>query len=370
MLTASCQQAELHEMVQIVARGVTGRSSLPILNNIYLEASEQTLRLLATDMEHITIEGTVDAQVAEEGAITINARILSEVAGGFGAGEVSLQAQANNAIDISSTETTYKINALPPEDFPTPPAIDEGVKLSVPQNLLREVLEQTIFATSRDETRPILTGALFHISPDNLEVVATDTYRLALRRAQLETGVAESRQAIVSARALNELARVLSPESDDPIEVVVSDRQIEFTVGTVKIGSRLIEGEFPKYEKVIPESHEKEVWCAVADLEAAIRRVLIVARDDANRVVFHGSGSELTMSAQSSEVGQAQETIAADLQGEEPEVAFNARYLVDMLEVCPTERLAIWLSGPLNPGTLVPEGRDDYTYVLMPMQIM
>jgi len=329
MLSVVCQQSDLYEMVQIVGRGVTGRSSLPVLNNIYLEAGDDSLRLLSTDMEYLTIDGKIDAQVEEEGAITIGARILGEVAGALGEGDVHLETQTSeggqaNAVRISSGVASYSINALPADEFPVPPSVEEGTALSIPQNLLREVIQQTVFAASADETRPILTGALFSIKPEGLEVVATDTYRLVLRKVELETGIAQPCQAIVSARALNELARVLSPVSDEAVEVILSERQIEFRLPDLKLGSRLIEGEFPKYEKVIPTSHEKEILCEVSE----------------------------------------------QLQGDDIEIAFNARYILEMLGVCPSERVVIRLSGPLNPGIIVPDGRDDYIYVVMPMQIM
>jgi DNA polymerase-3 subunit beta len=242
--------------------------------------------------------------------------------------------------------------------------------VSVPQGQLAEVLRQTVFAASKDETRPILTGALFSFADGNMQIVATDTYRLAMRKTVIAGGFEGTRTAIVSVRALNELLRVLSADKDDLVNVAVTDNQAEFEVGHVRIGSRLIEGQFPNFEKVIPDSHEKRVTLVAEDFEQALRRALIVAREDAYRVVLRAEGQALQISAESQDVGKVSEEMACRLDGEPAEIAFNCRYLLEVLEAIGTEEINLDLSGPLNPGMLRAQGVDDYLYVLMPMQIM
>ncbi|HJN19141.1 MAG TPA: DNA polymerase III subunit beta, partial [Armatimonadota bacterium] len=194
------------------------------------------------------------------------------------------------------------------------------------------------------------------------------THRLAMRRASISLPETEKRDAIVSARALTEVERILQADSETPAKVSVSDNQIEFVVGTVTVGSRLIEGQFPDYQKVIPEGCDKRITVNARELEAALRRALIVAREDANRISVTAALDSLKISAESPDVGEVVEEIGAELEGEEVTVSFNARYLLDAINVVTAEQVHIELSGPLNPGVLRPAGDADYIYVLMPMQ--
>jgi DNA polymerase-3 subunit beta len=360
----------LYEAVQTVARGVSGRSTQPVQNNIYLEAKPEGLQLVATDLEVISIESLIEASVLEAGAVTVSARVLSEVAGNLPAGDVILEADERNAVSIACAKSHYSIHGMSARDFETLPSLASPTEFSIPQNEFHSILNQTAFATSRDETRPMLTGALFNLTPGQLQVVATDTYRLALRKAALSDAVAATRSAIISAKALNEVLRVIDAGSAEPITVRLADNQVEFAVQNVKIGSRLIEGQFPNYEKVIPSSSDKRVLAAVSDLTAALKRALIVARDDANRVVFRTSGNLLRITAEAQQVGNVDEEIEVAVEGEDAEIAFNARYMMDLLDSVKTDRVSIELTGPLNPGMMRPDGSDDYLYVLMPMQIM
>ena len=191
-----------------------------------------------------------------------------------------------------------------------------------------------------------------------------------MRKTPIAGGFEGSRTAIVSARALNEVLRVLSSDKEDMLNVAVTDNQVEFEMGNVKVGSRLIEGQFPNFEKVIPDSHEKRVTLVSDDLEHALRRALIVAREDAYRVVLRTEGSSLQISAESQDVGKVGEEIPCHLEGEAAEIAFNCRYLLEVLEALGSEEVNLDLSGPLNPGMIRAQGAEDYLYVLMPMQIM
>lgn len=370
MLNVTCPRSALHEAVQTVSRGVTGRSTQPVQNNIYFESSGEHLRLVATDLEFISVEALLPVKVGDEGAVTAPARLLTELVSTLPEGDVSLAADENQALAIACEKSHYNIRGLSATDFQMLPAIGEGIRVSLPQSQLHEILRQTAFATSRDETRPILTGALFEFSEGTMQVVATDTYRLALRKAKVDVRPEPPVTAIVSARALNELLRVLDPEAEEPVSLAASANQIEFEAGSYKIASRLIEGQFPNYEKVIPGSSERHVTVAVAELEPALRRALIVAREDANRIVLKPTDGALEITAESQDVGKVEEQVPAEFEGEPTEIAFNARYLLDVLEAVDVERITIELSGPLNPGMVRLEGNEDYLYVLMPMQIM
>ena len=370
MLRVSCPQAALYEAVQKVARGVSGRSTQPVQNNIYLEATSTGLQLVATDLEVISIESLIEAGVMEEGAVTVSARVLSEVAGSLSGGDVTLEADEKNTLAITCAKSHYSIHGMSARDFETLPELVAPTEFSIAQSELHNILSQTTFATSRDETRPMLTGALFNITPGQLQVVATDTYRLALRKATLTDSADATRSAIISAKALNEVLRAIDASSSDPVMVRLSDNQVEFVIGSVKIGSRLIEGQFPNFEKVIPSSSDKTLLVSIDSLTAALKRALIVAREDANRVVFRTSGNVLKITAEAQQVGNVEEEAEVVLDGDDAEIAFNARYMLELLDALETDRVTVQLTGPLNPGMMRPEGSEDYLYVLMPMQIM
>lgn len=370
MLKLACPQHALLESVQVVSRGVSGRSTQPVQNNVYLEGRGSELRLVATDLEYLSLEAVLEANVLEEGATTVPARILSEVASALPSEQVSLEADESHGMKIRCGRSRYDIRGLSAADFTMLPPLEQAVRFEMAQGQLETILGRTVFATSRDETRPILTGALFKIAEGRLEVVATDTYRLALQTAPLE-GVGDvTRSAIVSRRALSELARVLDGDSSDPVQVAIGDSQVEFRVGKITLGSRLIEGQFVNYPKVIPASYERRVIANIKELGAALHRALIVAREDANRVVLKTEGGTLKITASSQDVGQAEESIPVTLEGDDAEIAFNARYMLDMLDAVETSEVVMELSGPLNSGAIKPVGDDSYLYVLMPMQIL
>lgn len=370
MLRVSCPREALHQAVQTVARGVTGRSTQPVQNNIYLEAADGQLRLVATDLEFISLEARADVNVADEGAVTAPARLLQELVGSLPDAEVTIEADEHQALAVHCGAVNYVIRGLSAGDFQMFPQIGEGVSVVMPQSQLHAILSQTAFATSRDETRPILTGALFELTNNALKVVATDTYRLAVRTAVIDLATEQTVSAIVSSRALAEVLRILSADSEESVSIAVSANQIEFSIGTCRVASRLIEGQFPNYQKVVPDGYERTLTVAVRELEPALRRALIVAREDANRIVLRPSGETLQITAKTQDVGNIDESVPASLEGEPTEIAFNARYLLDVVEAMDVEHLVLQLSGPLNPGMVRMQGVEDYLYVLMPMQIM
>ena len=370
MLKASCPQGALHEVLQVVSRGVSGRSTQPVQNHIHLSDQDGKLRLVATDLEYLSMDAAVPAQITESGAVTVPGRIFNEIIASLPDEEVELEAEQAGELTIRCGKSRYSVRGLPAADFQMFPEFAPEVEFTLPEGDLHGVLAQTIFACASDETRPVLTGALFAIAPDMVTVVATDMYRLALRQLACTTGVEAERKVIVSARILGELGRLLSENSKDPVSIKLTQRVVYFEIGNIKLASRLIEGEFPNYPKVVPEKHDKVVTASVEALERALRRALIVARDDSYRVLLEADQEQLRISSKAPDVGSVEEQVAIKLDGEPLEIAFNARFILDLLEVLGTPEVNIEFTGSLNPGTLKPAGSEDYLYVLMPMQIM
>jgi DNA polymerase III subunit beta len=378
-LKAVVSRKDLFEGVQTVGHAVSGRTSLPILSHVVVQADESALRLSATDLE-LSISLTIPANVQEPGALTAPARLLTELLGTLPDSDVALSVDRSHAVRLHCDKSDYKILGLPAEEYPRLPEVKDENRFTIPQRVLRDMIKQTIFAVSADEARAILTGILLVLEGDSVKLVATDTHRLAVRTAKVADGQG-AQQAIVPARAMNELQRILSDDEGDVI-VRLSDNQVLFiTPGKdgregIRLISRLIEGQFPNYQRVIPGAFQKKLTVETGPFQRAVRRASIVARNNANRIVLRTQDDKLTITAESSLEGAAYEEVELVREGDDVEIAFNAKYLLDVLSVVDEPGVYLELTEPLKPGVLKPvvaeENNDggDYLCILMPMQIV
>lgn len=374
-LKAVCPRKDLLEAVQVVAHAVSGRTSLPILSHILLEAQEGGLRLTASDLE-LGISTTVPSAVIENpGAVTAPARLLSELLSELPDADVSLSADLTHAVRVRCLNSDYKVLGLPSEEYPRLPDVPDTLQLRIPQRTLRDMIRKTLFAASQEEARPILTGILMVLKEDRLSLVSTDTHRLAVRTTRVPSAQG-SNQALVPARAMNEVLRILD-DADGDVQIRFSKNQALFlTPGGITVVSRLIEGQFPNYERVIPTTCDKMLTLPTQMLQRAVKRASIVARNDANRVVLQTVKDMLVIRAESQQDGTAYEELEVAREGEDIEIAFNAKYLLDILAVTDTEGIRLELTEPLKPGVAkpVPESENDdtdtYLCVLMPMHLV
>ncbi len=369
----TCNRRGLHEALQHVSRVVSGRTTLPILSNVLLEASEDVLRLAAYDMQ-IGAQSTVPIETKEAGSLTVPARVLGDVVASLPDATVEIESEDRSVLGLRCGSSRYTIHGLPAEEYPSLPTVSDELSLEVSQAGMRELIRSTIFAASSDETRAILTGVLVKRDGEGLKMVATDSYRLAVKTAhdKAVTGLAgESEwEVIVPARALHELSRMLDPaEEKEPVRIRADQQQIVFEVGSYTLVSRLVEGQFPNYERVIPTEPERTITVNREALLGAIKRAAIVARAEASKLVFRAQEDSLTITAESGDVGRAHEELAATVEGEEAEIAFNAEYLNDVLAVIESDQVVWQLAGPLSSGVLKGMDDPDYLYVVMPMQL-
>jgi DNA polymerase-3 subunit beta len=367
-MKVTCDRRELHEGLQTVARAVSGRSSLPILGNVLLDPSTDTLRLAATDLE-LGMERLVPARVAEPGPVTLPAKTLSEIVNVLPEAEVTIAADTGvGDVVITCRRSEYRIHGLPAEEFPVLPEVGTDAVFSLPERELRDIIRQTILAASVEDTRPILTGAFTVLTEQTLTMVATDTHRLALRQGNVSQAEGEV-AAIIPARALSELSRVLEAESDRPIQVRLDKNQVQFRSERATVVSRLIEGQFPKYEKVVPSQHTRKLTIQKEELQQAVRRVDVVARDNSHRVVFRTAGELLTLTAEAGDLGRAFEEVEVIREGDDIQIAFNARYVLDVLSVIDSEGVYMEMTEPLRPTVIRPVDGPDYLMVIMPMSL-
>jgi DNA polymerase-3 subunit beta len=366
------QRGLLSDALQIVSRAVTGRSTLPILSNVLLEVKGDHLRLLTSDLE-MWVDCSIPASDITEGAVTLPAKILNEVVASLPEAEVRIAAEDGNAVTLTCGKSRYAIQGLAPEEFPSLPEVEGGVSLSVPQAGLRRVVRSTEFAASADETRAILAGILFVWDGQKLSLVATNMHRLAIDSMMIESAPGGQVRTVVPARAVREVLRSLSAEPEPTARLHLGENQAVFDLGHVIITSRVIEGQFPNYERVIPSEAEHTLRADRHELLAALRRADIVARTEANKVILRLEPGSLQIEAESAEIGRAHEEVPIEIEGEQTEIAFNAEYLIDALEVITEERVQIDLTGPLSPGVVKPlsagRGESPFLYIIMPMQL-
>lgn len=378
----TCQKRVFQEALQSISRAVATRSTLPILGNVLLDVREDRLKLVTTDLEiGMTCEAPLEGPESV-GAVTVPERIIQDVVSNLSAdADLTISADERNLLTISAGKSKYTIHGLPADEFPALPEVSSETVITIPAPLLRDLVRKTQFAASTDEGRVILTGCLLTWDGQTATMVATDTHRLAIKHVAVGGQFNAPVSVIIPSRALQELLRLLGG-SEENVEVAVGESQVRFAVnekfhiptGDILIQqqliSRLIEGQFPAYERVIPPASQKQVIANRQELYDAVRRASIVARTESNKLIMKSEDSTLVITAKTGEVGEAREELTINLEGEPVEIAFNAEYLQDVLSVLDTETVELGLTGPLNPGLLRADGEPDYTYVVMPMQML
>ena len=354
--------------LQLVGRAVSARSTLPSLSGILVEVGSDALTLRATDMELGITLGINSASIDSEGTALVPGRLLLDVVRSLPDGELTMaQRPEQRDIELAAGEGRFHLRTLPAEDFPRLPGL-EGDTVKLPVSPLVETIERVARAASRDEVRPILTGVLLQAEGNVLTMVATDSYRLSVKRTELEGELAQPLEAIVPARALRELARVVVSESAEEVEIAMPGNQAIFGAGSVTLSSRLIEGQFPSWRQLIPESFEHEVRLPRAELLDVARRVSQLAQRNAPLRLALSEG-ELTVAAETPDVGDASEAMPAPYSAEPMEIAFNPQFLIEGIDSVDGDELSLQLSSPLRPGLLRPVGREDFSYLVMPIRL-
>ena len=354
--------------LQLAGRAVSSRATLPALGGIELRASSNSLTLRATDME-IGLSVTLsDPKVESEGTVLLPGRLVSDVVRSLPAGDVNLALRTEERdVELTAAGARFHLRTLAAEDFPKFPELDERQAV-LPARPLAETIDRVARAASRDEVRPILTGVLFQAEGSTLTMVATDSYRLSVKHTELESSLAEPVEANVPARALRELARIIAQGEPEEITMSLARNQAVFLAGPVMLFSRLIEGQFPSWRQLIPESFEQEVRLPREELLDVTRRIGQLAQRNAP-LRFAFAEGELTIAAETPEVGDASEAMPAPYSGEPLEIAFNPQFLIEGLESVDGEDLVMKLSSPLRPGLLEPVGREDFSYLVMPIRL-
>jgi DNA polymerase-3 subunit beta len=361
----ACDRTTLVEKLSILARGVSTRSALPVLSGILLQARDGRLELYSTDME-LSIKATIATNIEVEGEAVVPARLFTDVVKNMDAGEVRVEA-GDGVVKILAGKAMFSLNSWVASDFPPTSSFDMSEAFTVGIAPFVETLDKVGRAASRDETRPILTGVLVTIGAGKLKMVATDSYRLSVKETPLEGGPTDEIQAIVPVKALSEVQRLASAIDGGELRLVITENQALFAVGDVWIATRLIDGQFPNYRQLLPESFDHAVELDRAELLSVTRRVSLLAQKNTPlRLQF--SEGKLTIRAVTQDVGQAEEELDAPFSGEAFEIGFNPLFLIDGLEGVGGDTATLKFINPLRPG-LVTGADESFVYLIMPIRL-
>jgi DNA polymerase-3 subunit beta len=362
-MTITCARDELVAKLAIVSRAVSTRGSVQVLSGILVRAESGALELAATDME-VSLRTSLDAQVDGEGAVVVPGKLLADLARLLPEDEVALEYRPDEGVvQVTSGAYSSRLNTYSAEDFPRLPSIEAPLH-AVDRAALLETVERVARSASRDESRPVLTGILARFEGSTLVMAATDSYRMSVKETSLGSAGPEL-EAIIPARALQELARIGG--DSDAIELGVQENHVIFGAGDVWLTTRRIDGQFPNYKQLLPESFEVELALPRAELLDVVRRASVMAlRNSPLRLRF--AEGELTVSAQTQDVGETQETLPAAYTGEPLEIGFNADFLRDGIDAVVGDELRFKLINPLRPGLITGEG-DDFWYLIMPIRL-
>lgn len=364
-MKVSIARTELLDALSIASKGLSSRTTLPILSGILFSADGDSLRLNSTDLE-ISIKTSSKARVEDPGTAVIPGKLITDIVRNLPESAVTIETSQTGAT-VSCAQSSFVVRTLSSDDFPKFPEVVPGETVSLPTKKFSEVVHQVSRAVSRDETRPILTGVLVVIDNGNLRMVATDSYRLCVRELPVE-GVLGTLEAVVPGRAIEDVARLGA--SSESVSIGVSDNQVVFSFGETTFVSRRIEGSFPNHKQLIPKEFVTKVLVSRQEFLEAVKRVSLMAQHSAPlRLKVVAGERTLTVSAQTQDVGEATEDIEVDVQGEDVEIAFNHAYLTDGITVADGDSIALEIVSPLKPGVMKhPEG-DDFIYLLMPVRL-
>jgi len=372
----SVLQENLAQGLSIVSRAVSPRSSLPILSNILMSAEDGRLKLSATDRE-LGITSWIGAKIEDPGATTIPARTLTDLVSTFPQEKIDFELNdQTQTLRLSAGRSNAEIKGIDAQEFPPMTEVDGDAGIEIPVDDLKEIIHQVVFAASNDDARPVLTGVLVTVEGSTLTMAAADGFRLSVRTYELKEPVEESFRAIIPSRALNELARIAGDEQKSVRMILPPGRgQVIFSMKDVELRCQLVEGTFPEYQQIIPSGHKTKTILATDAFLKAVKQSEIFARESshiARLSINEGEGSNpgtMEISAQSEETGSNESMVDATVEGEAVVIAFNVRYLREVLDIVKQPNVALETSAAAAPGVIRPMGDESFLHVIMPMHL-
>lgn len=372
MLAFSVNREEFLQGLSRVQNIVERKNTVPILSNVLIDGTGEKLKLLATDME-VGLSGYMEAATKSEGAVTVSARKLFEIIKELPAeSEITIQVREDNVSQITCGTSSFELKGLPAQDFPSLPGYDETNLFSLDASVFKEMIRKTIYAASTDETRYNLTGVLFAMEEEagrsQVRMVATDGHRLAMVVRKADGKIRPGESVVIPRKSLNEVKRLLD-EGDGNIDLDFGKQHGVFKKDSIVLTTRLIDMSFPSYQQVIPKGEMSDAVISRESLVAAIRRVSLLSSERSRAIRFSFSGNELTIHTNNPDLGAATESIQVEYSGEDVEITFNAKYMLDTLATMDSDDVSLSLSDELSPCMITQKEDPDYIAVIMPMRV-
>lgn len=360
-----CPKNKLQEAISITQKAVTGKSAMPILQGLLIEAANNQIKFTGSDID-LSIQSKIDADVSESGKIVVDAKLLGDIVRKLPNSNIEINTVDDNTIEIICEKSKFNLIHMNADEFPNMPNVDGESTFSIDQKLLKNMIRGTIFAIAQDEARPILTGVLFEINDKKINLVALDGYRLALKSEDIESE--DSIRAVIPGKTLNELVKILDDEGN--VDVTFSKNHILINLGTTKIISRLLEGEFINYNSIIPEEYNLRIKVKRSELLNCIERASLLAKDGNTNLIKFDINDENMILTSNSQLGNVREELNIILQGEGLKIAFNAKYMIDLLKIMEEEEIYMEFSSSVSPCVVKDTENNNCTYLVLPVRLI
>lgn len=361
-----CEKQKLLEGISIVQKAITGKTTMPILEGIYINASNSNLTLIGSDID-VSIETKVEVNIIEEGKVVIDAKIFGEIIRKLPNSEIKIETLENDIIQITCEKSVFNLGYMKADEFPELPQLNQDMKIEVPQNILRNMIKSTTFAIAQDETRPILQGVLFEVKDKSLNLIALDGYRLALKKEYLDSDI--DIEVVIPGKTLNEVSKILE-DIEQNVQITFTNNHILFNLDKTKIISRLLEGKFVNYRSLLPQEHKIAITVKKQELQNGIERASLMAKDGNNNLIKLDIEDEAIILSSNSQLGKVREEVNINLQGDKIQIAFNSRYLLDVLKSLDDEEVILEMTSSVTPCIIKGKMVDNYRYLVLPVRVV
>ncbi|MCT4662546.1 MAG: DNA polymerase III subunit beta [Tissierellales bacterium] len=358
-------QPALAKAIQIVQKGISSKTTLPILTGILMEAKGDMLKLTGTDLE-LGIETFVPCDIEREGSVVVTANIFGEIIRKLPNSTIDLEVFSNHNILIECEYSEFNILGQSPAEYPKLPYVDKDRFINLPKDLFKTMIRQTVFAAAQDETRPILTGALLEVEESLLNLVALDGYRLAFKQVEVETP--QDLKVVIPSKTLNEINKILEDEEEN-LAIYFTTSHILFNLGDTIITSRLLDGQFLNYKDIIRTEYKTRIKVKTKQLQSSIERASLLAKEGKTNLIKLEIKNDQVMIRSNSDIGKVQEEVPVELEGDDIVIAFNSRYLIDGLKAVNSEEIYMTFVSNVNPCIVHPINDEKYTYLILPVRI-
>lgn len=356
----------LQDAISDVQKAITGKSTMPILQGIYLSAKNGVLTLIGSDIE-VSIEKKIYTNIIEDGSIVVDSRLFGEIIRKLPNDTIEIEKRNNNEIGIICNRSNVELIYMNADEYPSLPNVDEDIVLSICQRTLKNMIKSTIFAIAQDDTRPILTGVLLEIKNNNLNMVALDGFRVAFRSESINDS--KNKQAVIPGKTLSEISKILK-DSEEEVQITFTQNHILFNFGNTKVISRLLEGDFIKYDSIIPKEYNLKIIVDKSEILGAIERASLMAKDGNTNLVKLDINDDVLVITSNSQLGKAREEVQIEMKGNPLKIAFNSKYLIDVFKIMDEEKIIMEFTSSVTPCVIKNLAIDNCTYLLLPVRVI